>query len=319
MLRSVVDVDAIEAVAPMTGGASGALVYRLRIAGCDHVLRIETARDPLRDPHRTYPCMRIAAEAGVAPPLSMADPVAGVVLMDFVDQRPLSEHPGATVGVLREIGQLVARLQRAPLAPPLLDLPALLDVMLGMVESSDVFAAGVLEPIRVGFGDVVASYPWSWSEPVTSHNDINPFNVLYDGSRLWLIDWELAFRNDPLADVAGAVNNLGDSLDVDDVTLAAWAGTDPDPTMTARLTLIRALNHLYYGAMVMSMFIGTALQLTSLDAPTPDQFRADAAAGLLLPGSADALQVLGRMHLAAFARAAVSPAVARAGEVIAAA
>ena len=315
----MVDVDAVEAIAPMTGGASGALVYRLRVAGRDHVLRIETARDPLRDPHRTYPCMRIAADAGVAPPVLVADAGAGVVLMDFVEQRPLSEHPGGTVGVLREVGHLVARLQRAPLAPALLDLPALLETMLGMVESSDVFAAGVLEPVRAGFVDVVAAYPWSWSEPVTSHNDINPFNVLYDGARLWLIDWELAFRNDPLADLAGAVNNLGDSADVDDVTLAAWAGADPDPTMASRLTLMRALNHLYYGSMVMSMFIGTSLQLTSLDAPTPDQFRAAAAAGTLLPGSAEALQLLGRMHLAAFASAAVSPAVARAGEVIAAA
>ena len=240
VLRSVVDLDAVEAVAPMTGGASGALVYRLRVAARHHVLRVETARDPLRDPHRTYPCMRIAADACVAPPLQVADADAGIVLMDLVHQRPLSEHPAGTVGVLREVGQLIARLQRAPVAPAFLELPALLDVMLGMLETSDVYAPGLLEPIRAGFIEVVAAYPWSRSAPVTSHNDVNPFNVLYDGERLWLIDWELAFRNDPFADVAGAVNNLGDGADVDDAVLAAWAGAEPDPAMAARLTLMRA-------------------------------------------------------------------------------
>ena len=170
----------------------------------------------------------------------------------------------------------------------LLDLPALLETMLGMVESSDVFAAGVLEPVRAGFVDVVAEVPVVVVRAGRSDNDINPFNVLYDGARLWLVDWELAFRNDPLADLACAVNNLGDSADVDDVTLAVRVGADPDRTTASRLTLMPPLNHLDDGSMVMSMFIGTSLQPTSLDAPTPDQFRAAAVAGTLLPGSAEA-------------------------------
>jgi thiamine kinase-like enzyme len=37
---------------------------------------------------------------------------------------------------------------------------------------------------------------------VSSHNDSIPSNILFDGDRLWLIDWESAYRNDPLVDVA---------------------------------------------------------------------------------------------------------------------
>ncbi|SBS28293.1 Homoserine kinase [Marinomonas aquimarina] len=34
------------------------------------------------------------------------------------------------------------------------------------------------------------------------HNDLNPKNVLLDGSKAWLIDWEAAGMNDPLFDLA---------------------------------------------------------------------------------------------------------------------
>ena len=39
---------------------------------------------------------------------------------------------------------------------------------------------------------------------VSSHNDVLPRNVLFDGKRLWLIDWENGNRNEPLADLATA-------------------------------------------------------------------------------------------------------------------
>ena len=318
VLQSVVDLDAIESLEPVAGGASGALVYRLRIGGRSSLLRIETARDVFRDPHRTYPCMHLAADAGIAPPLLAADPVAGVVLMEFIEQRPLHEHPGGTAGVARDVGDLIARLQRTPPAPPLLDFPILLDHMFTHIESSELFAAGVLDPIRTGLVDVSAAYPWDRSPMVTSHNDVNPFNLLFDGRRLWLVDWELAFRNDPLFDVAGASNNLTESPRDVDALLRAWAGVGPDAATHGRLTLMRALNQLYYACLMLSLCVGRVAVMPSLDPPSPDEFRAAVAAGRLHPGSLEALHGLGIMQLGAFAAAATSPDTARAAQAAAA-
>ena len=97
--------------------------------------------------------------------------------------------------------------------PPLLDdFAALLGQMLAMIEGAGVFAPGVLAPVHDGFDRICAAYPWERDVQVSSHNDVNPFNVLFDGDRLWLIDWEIAFRNDPLADVACVANNFADPL-----------------------------------------------------------------------------------------------------------
>ena len=73
----------VETHQPMTGGASGALALRITVKDRPYVLRVEARRSPLRNPHQ-YTCMRIAADAGVAPPLHYADPEAGVAIIDYI-------------------------------------------------------------------------------------------------------------------------------------------------------------------------------------------------------------------------------------------
>ena len=44
---------------------------------------------------------------------------------------------------------------------------------------------------------------------VSSHNDLfKPDNILFDGQRIWLVDWEAAFLNDPYADLAAVANQV---------------------------------------------------------------------------------------------------------------
>ena len=68
--------------------------------------------------------------------------------------------------------------------------------------SSGLFAPGLLDRHQKGFERIREAYPWDAAALVSSHNDPNPANILFDGERLWLIDWETAYRNDPLVDVA---------------------------------------------------------------------------------------------------------------------
>ena len=53
-----------------------------------------------------------------------------------------------------------------------------------------------------------AAYPWNEGGPVASHNDPNPRNIIFDGARLWLVDWETSFRNDPMVDLAIVTGEL---------------------------------------------------------------------------------------------------------------
>ena len=93
----------------VTGGWSGALTYRVDATDGPYLVRVEVLPGAMRNPYQ-YECMRIAADAGIAPPVRHLDAEAGVVVMGFVTQRPLSEHPGGSPGATRDAGRLLTRL-----------------------------------------------------------------------------------------------------------------------------------------------------------------------------------------------------------------
>jgi aminoglycoside phosphotransferase (APT) family kinase protein len=64
------------------------------------------------------------------------------------------------------------------------------------------FAPGVLDAYTEHLARIREIYVWDSEKSVSSHNDPLPNNILFDGERLWMIDWESAYRNDPLVDVA---------------------------------------------------------------------------------------------------------------------
>jgi hypothetical protein len=297
----------LTSIEPITGGASGALTYRILVATRSYLLRIETARDVFRNPQRSYVCLQTASDAGIAPPLRYADPVAGVAIMDFVRQRPVLEYPAGRAGLLRDMGTLITRMQSTLVFPPLIDYPTMLERMLAMLGGSGLFSPGLLDPHVEGFERIRHIYPWSESAPVSSHNDLNPGNILYDGERLWIIDWELAFRNDPFVDVAIVAENLANIPELEEVLLMAWLGHAPKPVDRARLALMRQLTRLFYGCLMLSTSIGRHAQETRLAALSPSEYEAAIAQRQQVPGSPDKLHEYGKILLASFISGLTAP------------
>src|SRR5436190_12126811 len=115
--------ETLTSLEPVYGGASGALIFKASAGERYGLLRLDQPADRLRDPQRHYECLRIAADAGVAPALRFADPARCVSVTDFIAARPLTEHPGGPVGLVTALGALTARPQGAPAFPPLAPYP----------------------------------------------------------------------------------------------------------------------------------------------------------------------------------------------------
>jgi hypothetical protein len=248
----------------VTGGGSGALIYRIEAASRPYLLRIETAAPAHGNPQRGYTCMRMAADAGIAPALHYTDASTGVVIMDFVEQRALGEFPGGLTGLAHELGQLVRRTHALTTFPQFSDLESMLSRMLEAIAGSGLFSPGLLSPHLEGFQRIRQAYPWREQTPVSSHNDLNPSNVLFDGERLWLIDWELAFRNEPLFDVALVVDSFALPLELADILLRSGLEREPDRGLHARLRLMRLLTRLTYGCIMLMGCIGLHAPTTHL-------------------------------------------------------
>jgi aminoglycoside phosphotransferase (APT) family kinase protein len=299
---------AVDALQPVVGGASGALTYRVEADGKPHLLRIEARRSPLRNPHQ-YECMRIASEAGIAPALRYVDSETGVAVMDFLRQRPLAEYPGGPGALAKELGRLAFRLQQTPAFPRQWDFPRVVERVFGFVRGSRLFAAGLLDPHAEGLERVRAAYRWDGSALVSSHNDPNTQNVIFDGERLWLVDWETSYRNDPLTDVAILLDNFAQTPELERALVEAWLGAEPDRALRARLALMRQLTRLYYAGLLLSFAAQQPREApeTDLGAPTPDEFRAAVARGELAPASRATMFTLGKMCLAGFLSGMTAP------------
>jgi thiamine kinase-like enzyme len=63
---------------------------------------------------------------------------------------------------------------------------------------------------------------------VFGHNDLLPANLLDDGERLWLIDFEYAGFSTAMFDLAGLSSNAGFSEDESKALLTAYFGEEPD-------------------------------------------------------------------------------------------
>jgi len=296
---------------PVTGGAS-ALIYRIEVAGRPYLLRLESLqRDEVRDPQRAYLCMRRAVDAGIAPAVHHADPVAGIAILDFLAARPLSDYPTGPDGLARDLGTLAARLQATQTFPSVaIDYPAMLASLFDRVQASGLFVAGLLDRHREGFERIREAYPWDDRSLVSSHNDLHPENILFDGERLWLIDWETAHANDPLLDVAVLTMFLAASPNLEEALLCAWLGRAPDEALRARLILMRQLARIFY-ACASALHAATAepeARLNDLTALTPLGFRAAVAAGRLALGTPQAQRVGCKVSFRTFLEGLAKPA-----------
>ncbi len=280
----------IDAIRPVGGGASGAFPFQVEIRGRRYLVRVEGEASPLRNPHQ-YASMRIAAEAGIAPRLHHADAAAGVAVMDFIEARPLDAFPGGPAALARAIRELLARVQSTEPFPPFVAYPDMVGRLWAWVCRTGLFAAGVLDPCTDHLHRVCEAYAREAVDAVSSHNDPVPRNILFDGRRLWLVDWESAYRNDPLADVAIVLNSFALSPALEPVLLESWFGRGPDEGVLARLRLVRALTRLYYAGVFLSAAAATLGPLGETDLSVP---------AALTPEAPESKLILGKLYLRAF-------------------
>jgi hypothetical protein len=287
----------VECPALVTGGASGAVTLRLASGARQHLLRVETSRSPMRNPHQ-YACMTTAAEAGIAPPLHYADDAGGVAIMDFIDTVPLDRFPGGDLARARALAELTGKLQGTELFPALGDWRAIVGRLLTLLESK--FAEGLLAPHRAAFEKILDRLSWDAATHVSSHNDPNARNVLFDGKRLWLVDWETAYRNDSMVDVAILADNLAATPELAGELLRTWLARAPTATEAQRLEDVRRLTRLYYAALLIGFAAGPVEPIGDLAAPTRAQADELQRRGELTLPTPDTLLVAGKMCLAAF-------------------
>ena len=260
--------DVLDSVTPLSGGLSGAKIFKIRVGGIAYLLRTEIGRDAFRDPVRAYACMKIAADGLLAPRLRYADAADGVALMDFIEERSLTlDYRGTREDLVVEAAQALRALHAGPPFPSLVDYLDAIDGLIAQFEARGLVAREAMVELLGLYRTLRAGYRTAPGDLVASHNDLNPGNILYDGARLWLVDWESAFLADRYVDLSCIANVFANSPDEEELLLRTYFGRS-DTEMRARLYLMRQVNHLFYGLVMTNAVAPRAAPAQSLEGPS---------------------------------------------------
>ncbi|HTA21285.1 MAG TPA: phosphotransferase [Polyangia bacterium] len=275
----------VASIAPIRAGLSGAGVYAVEAARGRFVLRVVDSTVSARDWADQLVVLRRAAALGVAPAVVHVDEAARAVLSTQILGAPLH----------------AALADPAQRAPALTSVVAQLRALHGMdparVPPRDVVAFArrlwELESPRPGFPawtsgagaalDEIDAVLSADPRRVVSHNDLNPSNVLWDGARAWLVDWDSAGLNHPFYDLA----TLATFLLLDDAAalglLAAQERGALDARAPATLAALRRLVAIAAGGAFLHLAPDLTVRAatTRADAPTLAACYAEMRAGTL--------------------------------------
>lgn len=268
-LNEAFGVAAFDDVKDLTEQTNANRVFRIVVQGSPYLLRINTRAG---DMARHFRCMRAAAEAGLAPRVRYASEEDRISITDFVDAVPF---PAADA--LRRVPAALRALHALPPFPTapfnttctfLLHKGPALDGFLQKFRTANILPAADGEELFAQYVRVAAAYSSLDPDSAPSHNDLfKPDNMLFDGSRLWLVDWEAAFQNDRYADLAVVANMLATDEADEQVYLQEYFGAPPVSYQAARFYLMKQLAHMFYAMAFLSL--GSAGEPIDWNEPVP--------------------------------------------------
>ncbi len=184
---------------------------------------------------------RAAHAAGISPAVLHAEP--GIMVIDFIDGRTFTPEDVRSpanfdrlVTLIRRCHRDVALHLRGP-APMFWPFHVVRDYAHTLTEGGsryldklpDLLARAARLEVAVGPIDVIFG-----------HNDLLAANILDDGKKLWLLDWEYAGFNSPLFDLGGLASNSEMQQDMADALVSAYFGRPVDDDLRRKSAAMTA-------------------------------------------------------------------------------
>ncbi|MBK7596849.1 MAG: phosphotransferase [Gemmatimonadetes bacterium] len=185
-------------------GMSGAAVFRVDAGDHAYVLKLTSPDEPLGPWQARLAVQRAAATAGLAPELVHVDEARRAVLSALVVDRSWPAqfgNPATRGAAIHALGRMLAHRAHLPTPPGMgrADVRPVLQAMWSALSAEATLPLFVRETVTA----LLAEPPVTACESlVMSHNDVNPSNLVFDGTRVMLLDWDTAAPNDPLYDLA---------------------------------------------------------------------------------------------------------------------
>jgi thiamine kinase-like enzyme len=240
-LQKVFNVDAFENIQQLTKGLSGALVFKITVHGIPYLLRIITRSETRDKPEYYFECLQIAAKAGLAPTIHYLNIEDKISITDYIEDHyfPVPEARIKMADMLRDLHAL-------PKFSYQLNFFNASDMFLQKFLDSDIVPKEATRDLFELYARIGTVYPRNDPDNLVScHNDVKRDNIIFDGMRPWLVDWEAARLNDRYLDLAAIANFVvKNNIDETDF-LKRYFAEKFDEYKRARFFLMSQIVHMF--------------------------------------------------------------------------
>ena len=186
-------------------------------------------------------CQGAAAALGIAPEIVYHE--EGILVSEFIEAQTLADSDVREAAALRRLAQVLRHLHgsRDSLSGEMLYFCPFQTIRT-YVGNARELGARLPETIDSVLEDMIwLSEEISPFRPALCHNDVLAANILDDGDRLWLVDWEYGGMGNPLFDLAGVCGNCGLEREEEVLLLSAYFGRE-DAAVAREVRILKAVS-----------------------------------------------------------------------------
>jgi len=233
---------AVTDISLLAGGLSASPVYKIEVNNKQYVLKLALPSEN----------MMLVAAAGITPPVHYQDVTNSIYISDFIDNKPIrSVFPPDKLII--ELAAVIKAIHAVPYQAVGKDLLETVDEMINSFRQADMLSGQIFDECFRQYETIKSKYPWKDTDKVFSHNDLNPGNILCDGERIWIIDWDAAFSNDRYIDLANVANFFVHTAEQEKAFLDTYFGCATDEYKTARFYIMRQVCRIIYAMLMFQL------------------------------------------------------------------
>jgi len=290
-LQAAFGVNEYEDIRLLTGGLSSALAFKIVVRNNPYLMNI-LRTEVISNPAHEFACQQTAVEAGIAPRIWYANVEERILITDFVEAKPLPDD------IVPLIVPTLRKLHALPHFPKVVNYFDTIDGFIRRFQAAKILPESATGELFRRYANVQKVYPRHATDLVASHNDLKPQNILFDGNRIWLVDWESAFLNDEYVDLAIVANFFVKDEAQEEVYLRAYFAEPASEYRLARFYLVRQAVSMFYATLLLQEASRAGLTI-DVDMPTPDfrEFHQDLITDKVDIANAEAKLQYGMIHL----------------------
>jgi predicted Ser/Thr protein kinase len=242
------------------GGWTGACVYKIVVNDVVYVIKLDDTSNAAYNVVPGYTVLNEVSQRGISPHIYFANATYGVTLMEYIDSkaRPLkiTESTQPLASMLRNLHQCQPFPTGGSIYTILADF---------FHKLPDDYQHSSFIQERMNEANYIQQRTFDEQDIKSCHCDLTSNNILFDGNRFYLIDWQRASSEDFYFDLATCANFFyffSDKLCYQ--FLKDYFGREPKKFEIQKFNLMRQFSYIYYGIISISISLQKKSELMML-------------------------------------------------------